>query len=487
VVDTGQQTCYNATVAISPPNPGGLFYGQDAQYDGIQPSYTLSADELTVYDNNTGLRWIRTPDTDGDGDLDSYDQVTWPEFLAYPATLSAQNYGGYDDWRVPTIKELYSLIDFRGRDPSGPNPTNLVPFIDTTYFDFVYGNTAIGERLIDAQYWSSTEYIGTVFGGEAAVFGVNFADGRIKGYPRDFGPGGVPVHYARYVRGDSDYGTNDFADNGDGTITDNATGLMWLQNDRGDSVSTGPRSGIIWEDALAYAESLVYAGYSDWRLPNAKEMQSIVDYSRAPDATGSAAIDPVFNITQITNEDGEVDYPWFWTGTTHVRSDGNGSAAAYICFGRGMGYMMGSWMDVHGAGAQRSDRKDGNFSGYNYVPDGYYFGMAPQGDAARMYNYVRCVRDVEVSQGSIDSLIITMTDADVILSWEDIPGADGYNIYADSDPDVVPDSTNFLASTTNNSYADRNVLSPNGTPAKFYCVTVEFQDDDTLVRQNVRN
>ena len=42
--------------------------------------------------------------------------------------------------------------------------------------------------------------------------------------------------------------------------------------------------------------------YNDWRLPNAKEMQSIVDYSRVPDATGSAAIDPVFSITEITNE-----------------------------------------------------------------------------------------------------------------------------------------------------------------------------------------
>jgi len=54
---------------------------------------------------------------------------------------------------------------------------------------------------------------------------------------------------------------------------------------------------------------------------------------------------------------------------------------------------MSGWVDIHGAGCQRSDRKDGDFTGYTYVYDGYYFGDAPQGDASRMYNYVRLVRD----------------------------------------------------------------------------------------------
>jgi hypothetical protein len=55
--------------------------------------------------------------------------------------------------------------------------------------------------------------------------------------------------------------------------------------------------------------------------------------------------------------------------------------------------MNGSWIDVHGAGAQRSDQKGGNFAGYVYEPDGYYFAPSPQGDATRIYNYVRLVRD----------------------------------------------------------------------------------------------
>ncbi len=57
-----------------------------------------------------------------------------------------------------------------------------------------------------------------------------------------------------------------------------------------------------------------------------------------------------------------------------------------------MGYMS-TWMDVHGAGAQRSDKKDADFSGYTHVTNGYYLAISPQGDAARIYNYIRLVRN----------------------------------------------------------------------------------------------
>jgi len=381
IVDTAQDTCYDDNSTISPPAPGNLHYGQDAQYDGNQPAYIRSADGLAVYDYRTGLTWTQSPDLNDDGTIDVNDKLTQTVAVAYAATLNAQNFGGFDDWRLPSIKELYSLMDFRGTDPvvEGTDTSVLTPYIDTNYFAFGYGDQAAGERVIDAQFATTTIYEDTVMGSQEAMFGLNLADGRIKGYPTF-----NKTFYALYCRGNTSYAVNGFVDNGDGTVTDHAAALMWQQADSG--------SGMIWSNALAYAEGLELAGYRDWRLPNAKELQSILDYSRSPGTTASAAIDPVFSCTQISNEIPEVDYPWYWSSTTHVREDGSGSAGAYVCFGRGTGYMNSQWQDVHGAGCQRSDRKDGDFTGYTYEPYGYYFGDAPQGDASRMNNFVRCVR-----------------------------------------------------------------------------------------------
>ena len=412
VVDTGQSTCYNNTQAMTCPQPGQAFYGQDSQCAGYAPSFTLSSDGLTVYDNITRLTWQHTPDTNGDGSIRATDKLTWAQAQARPAVLNAANCGGFSDWRLPTIKELYSLIDFRGTDPSGctneASCPGIVPFIDRNYFQFAYGDTSAGERLIDSQYASSTLYVSTAF--EQDLFGVNFADGRIKGYGLTMPGGGNKTFFVQCVRGNTDYGINNFANNGDGTVTDRATGLMWTQSDSG--------SGMNWESTLAWVQTknaVNYLGYNDWRLPNAKELQSIVDYTRSPDTTNSAAIDPIFTCTQITNEPGQADYPWYWSGTTHAQYTGSGAAGAYVCFGRALGYMNSTWVDVHGAGCQRSDPKSGSLSNWAYAPYGYYNSIAPQGDAIRIFNYVRLVRGPVAPAGCLGD-----ANCDGVVTWRDI-------------------------------------------------------------------
>src|ERR1017187_10892351 len=118
IVDTGQTRCYDNRNEIAPPKPGQPFFGQDAQFQAHPPSYTLNANGLTVQDNNTGLTWQRSPDTDGDGYLTRRDKLTLSQAQALPAKLNAARFGGFDDWRLPSIKELYSLFDARGTDPS---------------------------------------------------------------------------------------------------------------------------------------------------------------------------------------------------------------------------------------------------------------------------------------------------------------------------------------------------------------------------------
>ncbi len=388
IVDTGQAACFDATAELPSPAAGQAFYGQDAQYAGNQPAYTKSSDGLTVRDVVTELTWQHSPDTNGDGAINAADKMTLSAAQARPAVLNAARFGGCSDWRLPTIKELYSLMDFRGTDVGpGSDPSSLTPFIDRTFFDFGYGDVAAGERIIDAQYASSTLYVSTTMLGDQTLFGVNFADGRIKGYGLTMPGGGEKSFFVQCVRGAA-YGANDFVDNGDSTITDRATRLMWAKHDGG--------RGLNWQEALAWAQAKNagnYLGHNDWRLPNAKELQTIVDYTRSPATTSSAAIDPLFTCTGITNEAGQADFPFYWTGTTHLSSTGIQGAAIYIAFGRAMGYMTApwdpataAWLDVHGAGAQRSDPKEGD-------PADFPLGRGPQGDAIRINNFVRLVRN----------------------------------------------------------------------------------------------
>ena len=353
IVGTGQSKCYDNSSEIAPPKPGQPFFGQDAQHPGRLPAYQRSSDGLTVYDNITGLSWQQSP---GPGKL------TAKQAEALPAKLNTTKFGGFSDWRLPAIKELYSLIQFSGVDAAPEEASHRTPFINTKFFKFAYGDTSAGERIIDSQWATSTRSTAN----SDQMFGVNFADGRIKGYGTSLPGRGEKKFFVICCRGNPQYGKNDFHDNSDGTITDRATGLAWQKNDSG--------QGLNWEQALAYAANLK----GGWRLPNAKELQSIVDYTRVP------AIAPVFQVSKLP--DGGT--PFYWSSTTHVGGppDRQGGTAVYVAFGRALGWMHGEWRDVHGAGAQRSDPKAGN-------PADFPQGRGPQGDVIRIYNFVRCVRN----------------------------------------------------------------------------------------------
>ncbi len=82
-----------------------------------------------------------------------------------------------------------------------PDATGEVPFLDTRYFSFAYGIPAEGERIIDSQYASSTLYVSKTMGGYDTLFGVNFADGRIKGYGLKMPDGSVKKFVVQLVRG----------------------------------------------------------------------------------------------------------------------------------------------------------------------------------------------------------------------------------------------------------------------------------------------
>ena len=162
------------------------------QYAKNEPSCQDNGDG-TITDLVMGLMWAQSVDMDNDGDIDAADKKTYDEALAGAESFDL---AGYDDWRLPTIKEQYSLILFSGMDPSGydDNSTDgLVPFIDTDTFDFAYGDTDAGERIIDTQYASSSLYC-------AGAQCSDPKDGDPAEYPTGFGPQGDAIRIFNHVR-----------------------------------------------------------------------------------------------------------------------------------------------------------------------------------------------------------------------------------------------------------------------------------------------
>jgi hypothetical protein len=370
VVDTKQNSCFgNDGSRITCPSEGEALSGQDAQHNGIQPSYTDNGDK-TVTDNNTGMMWQKTPD---------YKHYGYDDAISYCSNLTVAN---YNDWRLPTIKELYSLADFRGEIVNPRDESANTPYIDTTYFDFQYDK----RMAYIGQYWSITKYaLGPVHNTEnvEAAFGFNFADGHIKGYETGYTFGTenknihAPGNFVRCVRGEENvYGVNHFATNNDGTVTDTATGLMWQ------SADDGVRRN--WQDSLSYAENSTLAGYSDWRMPNIKELQSIVKYGGQ---TGSwPAIDTRFF---TLSGDNTINNPsWVWSSTTQGDFK---YTAAYISFSKAFSKKNSSateYFDWHGAGAQRSDPKSG-------IPADYDMSSENATDLVMTKNYTLLVRSTQ--------------------------------------------------------------------------------------------
>jgi hypothetical protein len=223
VPDTGQTQSYTDT------------FGEDSDYTINQPSFTDLGNGI-VRDNVTRLEWQQAtaPGT-----------YTWQQALEYCDSLVL---GGKDDWRLPTVKELSTLVD-----SSIPYPS---PTINTSYFPDTVANG----------YWSSTACAGDT----NSAWYVYFA----YGYVYDSSKG--TSYCVRAVRGGRT--ENHFIDNGNGTITDTSTGLMWQQ-------AYLVQSECGWEPVLTMCENLALGGYSDWRLPNRNELQSIVNYSSYNPAT----------------------------------------------------------------------------------------------------------------------------------------------------------------------------------------------------------
>lgn len=217
--DTGQTKCYSdkgKIKAITCPAPGQSL-AQDGSYTINPPSYRVNPDG-TVIDNNTLLMWQQVSNFTG----------TWPASKSYCEDLTL---GGYNDWRLPTRRELISIVNY-----------GLIPSCDMATFP-----------SICYAYWTGT----TNFCGEP--WAVDFFKGNFTILSQ------TNTAETKCVRG-SPLPDADFVNNNDGTVSDLSTNLMWKKEALGQ---------MGWGAALGYCESLTLGGHSDWRLPNIKELESL--------------------------------------------------------------------------------------------------------------------------------------------------------------------------------------------------------------------
>lgn len=276
--DTGQTNYYNNTNQIAAPKPGEAFYGQDAQYSRHALGYRDNGDG-TIMDNNTGLMWQK-----------NHDNIVrpWQEASDYSRDLDL---AGHSDWRLPTRRELQSIVNFGRYRPA--ISTNYFLLLPSSFDDYVSNN-----------FWTINI---AGYTSVATPWRLGFYDGLIDLVNYTLRSN----LYTRCVRG-TPSPTPLYIDNGDDTVTDTATGLIWQQSDDGQTRT--------WQEALAYAESLEQAGYSDWRLPNIKELESIVDITRI--------YSPIYPAFQCHRSGSDC----YWTSTTYV---GNPELAWCVFFGTG--------------------------------------------------------------------------------------------------------------------------------------------------------
>jgi hypothetical protein len=245
--DSDQRKCYQAVSPYAEIPCAGT--GQDGAYIQNPLSYTDNGNG-TVTDNNTGLQWQK----EDDGNTCNWYRASGTYDPSYNPghddVCRSLNLGGHSDWRLPSKKELMSIVNYA---IPWPGPT-----IDTDHFP----NTKA------SGYWSSTTYAGYPYD----AWDVYFRNGYV-----DYGSK-YDAEYVRCVRGEQ----RDVAaltDNGNGTVSDSRTGLVWQQGEPG---------YMTWGSALDYCEALSLGGHTDWRLPNIKELESLTDDTRYHPAIDTA-------------------------------------------------------------------------------------------------------------------------------------------------------------------------------------------------------
>ena len=293
IADTGQTLCSSGTDGNESMGEctTATVTGQDGNYTNIPQArnfvgpiaHSTYSSDYTTEDNVGGIIWrtcTQGQEYNGTSCTGLVTGLNWEDGIVSCEELNSVNggsgYAGTNNWRLPTIHELITLVDYGKSDPT----------IDSEHFP----------DTTSSWYWTSDTHRNP-----GNAFSVNFESGDVLWW-RKLDPALV-----RCVSSSS-------------TTTDSTTGLTWTKCSM-KTVSSSPEMDTTaectdthgrgtWKDALTACENLDFAGKTDWRLPNVTELHSLVDLTQ----TGGVFI----NTIDFPNIPGSLDNPpYYWTSTTY--------------------------------------------------------------------------------------------------------------------------------------------------------------------------
>ena len=288
--DTGQAGCHGSGGgAIS---CGSFPFGQDGDFTNTPAALThIAGGDGTVRETASFLLWQQCPmDTTWTGSncTSGPGTTTWSSASSYCADLTLAG----RTWRLPTVRELLLWPDY------GLN----APALNTSFFQSTPGTSG-------TRFWTST--VNSQSPGRAWT--VDISIGSIADLPFS------SAAFVRCVSGPS-MPANQFITRDNGTVHDRSTNLTWTKcsvTDFGTPTVDGTTNCSAtpvddnWDSSVDACEALIFAGRTDWRLPSARELGTLLDFSLdAP---------PLINMNFFPNT-GATNY---WTSTSNDQTDSN--------------------------------------------------------------------------------------------------------------------------------------------------------------------
>ena len=311
---TGQVISYSITIAS---DDGTLQRG----VVWPDPRFTLasSGTGTVITDDLTGLVWPYDADTPTAVGCPG-GVMTWQNALAYVACLNTNNYLLHNDWRMPNANELMSLLTAGTPD--------VYSWLNSQGFNNLQGNfyfSSTTDPVITTQARIVNMVTGNaVFGAKTSLLNVlpvrgNTANGRAPlpqtGQTTNYSgnddgalQAGIAWPSPRFT---NPAGTTPITGN---LVVDQLTGLMWTTDGNSPGSATCPVNGT-WQGAVNYVACLNtnnFLGYSDWRLPNVNELESLINAGQTDSSSW-------LNLQGFSNVQGNA----YWSSTTDATTTDN--------------------------------------------------------------------------------------------------------------------------------------------------------------------